>query len=230
MQLNIRLDKVEARVFGVLIEKALTTPEYYPLTLAAVTTAANQKTNRDPVMNLEEPEVAESLESLAKKFLVRRLWPSNSRVEKYAHNGKDALGLEVEPLAVLAELLLRGAQTPGELRTHVSRMVPVPSLEALYQMIQPLLDRGLATRLPPAPGSRAERYAQVLCPTEATTADTSPLREAPDEQEILRERVKALELRLARAERQIRRLAHVVGMSMEALAEASRDEGSDPEV
>ncbi|GIW43257.1 MAG: UPF0502 protein [Candidatus Binatia bacterium] len=227
MELQIELDHVEARVLGVLVEKALTTPEYYPLSLAAVTTAANQKTNRDPVTNLEEPDVLVALESLAKKFLVRRLWPSNSRVEKFAHNGKDALGLEAGSLAVLAELLLRGPQTPGELRTHVSRMVPLPSLEALQEMIQPLLERGLVRRLPPAPGSRAERYTQTLWrDPRSDVAVATPLTAPPPQRSDgeLAERVRELEERLARAERQIVRLAQSVGMSLEALSQAGRED------
>ncbi|GBD25951.1 hypothetical protein HRbin30_01278 [bacterium HR30] len=227
MELNVRLDKIEARVLGVLIEKALCTPEYYPLSLAAVTAAANQRTNRDPVMDLEEPEVLQALESLAKKFLVRRLWPSNSRVEKFAHNGKDAFGLEAGPLAVLAELLLRGAQTPGELRTHVSRMVAVPSLDALHAMIQPLLDRGLAQRLPPLPGSRAERYAHTLS-SEKQSAEVHAQQEE-DSAVTLRAQLEQLELRLARAERQITRLAQAVGMSLEALAQAGREPSEEDE-
>lgn len=221
----MQLDAVEARVFGALIEKALTTPENYPLSLAAVTAAANQKTNREPVMELDEVEVAAALDRLVKKFLVRRQWPANSRVEKFSHNGHDAFSLGVEPLAVLAELLLRGPQTPGELRTHVSRMVPVASLEALQPMLQPLLDRGLAQRLPPAPGSRSERYAQRLCPDAAVAPNTGNATDAATAE--LREQLKDLEARLTRAERQILRLAQTVGMSLEALARAGRDEADE---
>ncbi len=225
MHLTPQLNAVEARVFGALIEKALLTPEYYPLSLAAVTTAANQRTNREPVMDLEESTVAQALDSLAKKFLVRRLWLPNSRVEKFAHNGKDALGLETPSLAVLAELLLRGPQTPGELRTHVSRMVPVSSLEALGEMIRPLLDRGLVRRLAPSPGSRAERYCHTLSSHELQPTDEPSRADAPEN--VLREQIEQLEVRLARAERQIVRLAQAVGMSLEALARAGNDESDE---
>lgn len=222
MEFQVRLDPVEARIFGALIEKAFTTPESYPLSLAAVTTVANQKTNREPVMDLDEVEVAAGLDRLAKKFLVRRLWPTNSRVEKFAHNAKDAFGLSAESLAVLAELLLRGPQTPGELRAHVSRMVPVASLEALQTMLQPLIERRLVERLPPAPGSRSERYAQLLCPHALPASPATPSSQSDTAE--LREQLKDLEVRLARAERQIVRLAQTVGMSLPALARAGCEE------
>src|SRR5579862_6541572 len=164
MNLEIQLDPIESRVVGVLVEKALTTPEQYPLTLNALTNGANQKSNRDPVMTLDEVEVGGALQRLERKYMVRTVFPSNSRVEKYVHNGKDALGLDAAPLAIVAELLLRGPQTPGELRTHVSRMVAVESLEQLATLLANLIERGLVRRLPPSPGSRAERYVQLISP------------------------------------------------------------------
>jgi uncharacterized protein YceH (UPF0502 family) len=172
MTLDIRLDPNEARVFGVLIEKALTTPEQYPLTVNAATNGANQKSNRDPVLSLSEDEVASALERLEQKYMARKVFPMNSRVEKYCHNGKDALAVDAPELAVLAELLMRGPQTPGELRARAGRMTPIESLDQLMTILAHLIDRNLARRLPPAPGSRAERYAQLLSP------DLHPL-EAP---------------------------------------------------
>jgi hypothetical protein len=157
----VTLDAVEARLFGVLIEKALTTPDQYPLSLNAATNAANQKSNREPVLALAEDEVAEALYRLEQKYLVRKVF---SRVERYRHNGKETLGLDYPQLAVLAELLLRGPQMPGELRTHVSRMSPVDSIEQLMGLLQPLIERGFAQRLDPTPGARAERYVQLLSP------------------------------------------------------------------
>jgi len=164
MNLEIQLDPIESRVFGVLVEKALTTPEQYPLTLNALTNGANQKSNRDPVLSLDEVEIGAALQRLERKYMVRTVFPNNSRVEKYVHNGKDALGLDAAPLATIAELLLRGPQTPGELRTHVSRMVAIESLENLAALLANLMERGLVRRLPPSPGSRAERYVQLISP------------------------------------------------------------------
>jgi len=164
MQRDIQLDPNEARVFGVLVEKALTTPEQYPLTLNAVTNGANQKSNRDPVLALDEDQVAAALERLVQKYLARKVFPANSRVEKYLHNGKDGLGLQARELSIMAELLMRGPQTAGELRSRASRMQPFDSLDELIATLEPMIEGGFVKRLPPAPGSRAERYAQLLSP------------------------------------------------------------------
>src|SRR5262249_37439902 len=141
--LEIQLDPYEARVFGVLVEKALTTPDQYPLTLNAVTNGANQKSNRDPVLSLDEVEVAGALQRLEGKYMVRKVFPGNSRVEKYCHNGKDALNLEANALAVLAELLMRGPQTPGDLRARAQRMAVLPSQADLTAVLERLIARGL---------------------------------------------------------------------------------------
>lgn len=164
MERDIQLDPYEARLFGVLVEKALTTPDQYPLTVNAATNGANQKSNRDPVLSLDEDQVVMALDRLVQKYLARKVFPGNSRVEKYCHNGKDGLGLETRELAIMAELLMRGPQTTGELRTRASRMQPFDSLEQLTGILEPLIERGFVQRLPPAPGSRAERYVQLLSP------------------------------------------------------------------
>ena len=164
MTLDIRLDPIEARVFGVLIEKALTTPDQYPLTLNATTNGANQKSNRDPVLSLDEAEIDGALRRLEEKYMARKVFPGNSRVEKYCHNGKDALGLDAAGLAILSELLMRGPQTPGELRSRAGRMTPIESLDQLTSILGMLIEREYVRRLPPTPGSRAERYVQLLSP------------------------------------------------------------------
>ncbi len=164
MQREIQLDAHEARLFGVLIEKALTTPEQCPLSVNAALAGANQKSNRDPVLALSEEHVTMALERLVEKYLARKVFPANSRVEKYSHNGKDGLGLEIRELAILAELLMRGPQTAGELRAHASRMQPLESLDQLMAIVAPLIERGFVKRVAPAPGSRTERYVQLLSP------------------------------------------------------------------
>jgi uncharacterized protein YceH (UPF0502 family) len=199
MELNVQLDPIEARLFGVLVEKALTTPEQYPLSVNAATNGANQKSNRDPLMSLDEVEVAVGLERLVKKYMARKVFPGNSRVEKYCHNGKDALNLDSTGLAILAELLMRGPQTLGELRTRCSRMVPLGSLEELQEQLAPLLSRGFIKSLPPAPGSRAERYAQLLCP-DSHSLDAPAPRTAATAGDSLADRVAALEARVAQLE------------------------------
>jgi uncharacterized protein YceH (UPF0502 family) len=193
--LDVRLEPHEARLFGVLIEKALTTPDQYPLTLNSATSGANQKTNRDPVLDLDETQVAIALEGLTQKHLVRRVFLEHSRVEKYSHRGGEMLNIETAALATLAELLMRGPQTLGELRARVTRMSRIESLEQMMTALTPLIERGYAQRVDPAPGSRAERYAQLLAP-DLHAIETGP---APaSSTSNLAERVAALELEVAR--------------------------------
>ena len=213
MHLEIQLDPNEARLFGVLIEKAFTTPDQYPLTLNAAINGANQKTNREPVLSLEEYEVAVALENLVQKNLARRAFLGNSRVEKYTHRGGEMLGVPAPALATLAELLMRGPQTIGELRGRVSRMTPLASLEEAAAALEPLIERGYAKRLDPLPGSRAERYVQLVspdlhpldAPAAAGAAPASPLAE----------RVAALEQQMDSLRRALERLAARTGQSLD---------------
>ena len=221
---EMQLDPHEARVFGVLVEKALTTPDQYPLSLNAATNAANQKSNRDPVLSLSEDDVAAALRRLEGKYLVRTVFPGNSRVEKYCHNGKDALNLDSPALAVLAELLLRGPQTPGDLRARASRMTPLPALADLLALLGQLAERGFVRRLDPAPGSRAERYLQLLNPDlhplephrapSAVSAAVSAPATAPGDPDLAA-RVEALETDLERIQDQLRVLAERLGIALE---------------
>jgi uncharacterized protein YceH (UPF0502 family) len=215
MTLDIRLDPNEARVFGVLVEKALTTPEQYPLTINAATNGANQKSNRDPVLSLSEDEVASALERLEQKYMARKVFPMNSRVEKFCHNGKDALNLDAAGTAVLAELLMRGPQTPGDLRARASRMASIDTLDQLASILAMLIERGYVQRLDPLPGSRAERYVQLLSPdlhpleppAGAYVASSSHAqRPAVSASPELVERVAALEAEVARLKEQLRAL------------------------
>ncbi len=208
MELNIHLNPIEARLFGVLIEKALTTPEHYPLTLNAATNGANQKNNRHPVMNLDEDEVATALESLVGKYLARRVFPGNSRVEKYCHNGKDALNLDAPALSVMAELLMRGPQSPGELRARCSRMVSLPTLDDLQAVLDQLLSRQMVTRIPPSPGSRAERFAQLLSPEAHPIDEIQPVSTVPGTSrgEAIAQRLGDLENRVAELEERLERI------------------------
>lgn len=223
MQRDIQLDPHEARVFGVLIEKALTTPEQYPLSINAATNGANQRSNRDPVLSLEEDQVAMALERLVQKYLARKVFPANSRVEKYCHNGKDGLGLEVRELAIMAELLMRGPQTVGELRTRAGRMQPIESLDTLAVILGPLIEQGFVKRLPPLPGSRAERYVQLLSP-ELHPLDAPPPASGSGSQEFVRPstpigdlaaRLETLEAEVERLREQCRTLAAKLGQSFD---------------
>jgi uncharacterized protein YceH (UPF0502 family) len=161
---RLTLDPIEARVLGVLVEKDLTTPDQYPMTLNGVTLGCNQKSNRDPVMNLMEGEVNAALGKLIVKGLAGSVHPMGSRVEKFRHNMEAVLKIGTPQAALLAELLMRGPQQPGELRSRVSRMTSVDTLAALMEIMKPLLDSGQVVRLDPTPGSRAERYAQTIAP------------------------------------------------------------------
>ncbi len=169
---DLTLNSHEARVLGVLVEKEMTTPDQYPLSLNAATGGSNQKSNRSPVVDYLEAEVDVALQGLVMKGLAGRVVPAGSRVEKFRHNARERLKLGDVSLAVLAELLLRGAQQPGELRARASRMQPIASLPALTEALAPLLEAGLVRRLAPAPGTRAERYQQLLAPEEL--ADATP--------------------------------------------------------
>ena len=162
----LQLTPDESRVLGVLVEKALTTPEQYPLSLNAVVNGANQKNNRDPVMSMAEGDAFEALEGLRAKGLVIRSDMAGSRVNKYRQQAADVLRVRTAELVILAELLLRGPQTVGELRGRASRMHPLESLDLVKNMLRAMTEREepLVRELPPAPGSRAERYVQLLCP------------------------------------------------------------------
>jgi uncharacterized protein YceH (UPF0502 family) len=213
----LHLTPDESRVLGVLIEKATTTPDQYPLSLNAVVNGANQKNNRDPVISLEEGRAFEALETLRTKGLVVRSDMAGSRVNKYRQQASEVLHARPAEIALLAELLLRGPQTLGELRGRASRMHPFESLEAVKNMLTALITRQepLVKELPPAPGSRAERYAQLLCPElhpldAPAVATATALCEVPAGPELAG-RVQALEAELAILKQAVRRLATALG-------------------
>jgi uncharacterized protein YceH (UPF0502 family) len=161
---NIVLNEVECRVLGSLIEKEITTPEYYPLSLNAIVNACNQKSNRDPVMTLDEAAVRQALHSLDGQSLVRSVSASDSRVTKYEHRLQEGFNFYRHEIAILCVLLLRGPQTPGELRTRAERMHPFDDLSAVQSSLQHLMKREppLAKVLPRQPGTKEARYAHLL--------------------------------------------------------------------
>jgi uncharacterized protein len=152
----------EQRVLGCLIEKRFTTPEQYPLTLNALRLACNQSTNRDPVVEYDEETVREAAQRLARYGLTRLASGHSSRATKYRHLAEEALGLSREQLAVLAVLLLRGPQTPGELKGRTERIVRWPSLAEVELVLAALIERSFVQRLDRRPGQKEERFAQVL--------------------------------------------------------------------
>ncbi len=155
-------DAVELRVLGCLIEKQRTTPDVYPLSLNALRLACNQATNRDPVVDYGEPELRGALERLARRGWTRLASGPGSRVAKYRHLLDEALGLSPSELALLGVLMLRGPQTPGELKGRADRLYPFSSLDDVHGVLERLLERELAVRLPRRPGQKEERYAHLL--------------------------------------------------------------------
>jgi len=157
------LNEVEVRVLGCLIEKEMTTPEYYPLSLNALTNACNQKSNRDPVMALAEEDVVRALNRLRFNQLTV-VSGESSRVAKYRHLLAENRGLVPAELAVMCELLVRGPQTVGELRTRAERMHSFPDLESVEEVLRELMEREqpLITRMTRQPGRKESRYAQLF--------------------------------------------------------------------
>jgi uncharacterized protein len=159
------LSEIETRVLGSLIEKQVTTPEYYPLTLNALTLACNQKNNRSPVTSYSENQVAAALESLREKNLTYVFYGSTSRVPKYKHVMPEVMHLNHAEMAVMCVLMLRGPQTPGELRGSGSRLHDFASLEEVEETLNGLISREpepLVVRLPRQPGQKEVRFAHLL--------------------------------------------------------------------
>ena len=222
----IQLTPAESRVLGVLVEKALTTPEQYPLSLNALVAGCNQKNNRDPVVTMSDDDAFDALESLRGKHLVVRVDVANSRVHRYRQTLGETIRARTGEVAVLAELLLRGPQTLGELRGRASRMHPLESLDAVKEMIRALTDRPepFVRELPPSPGSRAERYVQLFCPdlhpidapapaspSPASSSTATMPAPTPEASPGLVERVAKLEAEVAALRQTVNRLAEALG-------------------
>ncbi len=161
----MELSAAEIRVLGSLVEKQLTTPQQYPLTLNALTLACSQSSNRDPVVAYDEPTVEAAVTSIKTKGLARFVHPSHGRSAlRYAHCLDEALGLAPPQLALVAVLMLRGPQTLGELRTRTERMVRFPDLREVQAELDALAERTepLTLRLPRGPGQKEDRYGQLL--------------------------------------------------------------------
>jgi len=159
----------ERRVLGVLVEKALTTPESYPLTLNALVNGCNQKSNRDPVTDLADDEIEDVIPNLQKARTVIKLTGGSSRVEKWRHDLYDAWRVTKGELAILAELLLRGSQTEGELRSRASRMSEIADVEQLRELLKPMVERKLVVYLTPE-GRRGTILTHGLYPPDEMAA------------------------------------------------------------
>jgi len=158
------LSEVETRVLGSLVEKELTTPDYYPLSLNALVNACNQKSNRDPVMSLNEDAVSRALRSLDKEGLAGPADGMDNRVTKFEHRLQEAFNFDRREIAILCELLLRGPQTPGELRSRAERMHRFDDLGQVQSTLQRLAQREppVVKMLPRQPGTKEARYAHLL--------------------------------------------------------------------
>ncbi|HEX8692772.1 MAG TPA: YceH family protein [Longimicrobium sp.] len=163
--MNPPLTDVEVRILGSLLEKEVTTPDYYPLSLNALLAACNQTTNREPVMRLDEDAVVPATVVLRRRGFVRQIQPVGSRVTKYEQTLADELKLDARQLAVLGVLMLRGPQTPGELHARTERLHPFAGLADLESVLDSLIAREpepLVARLPRRPGQKEVRYAHLL--------------------------------------------------------------------
>ena len=161
---NIVLNEMEARVLGALLEKEITTPDYYPLSLNSLVNACNQKSNRDPVTNLDEDSVRDALRTLHDNSLARSVSAADSRVTKYEHRLQEAFNFDRREAALFCELLLRGPQTPGELRTRAERMHQFDDLSEAQSALQRLMNREppLVKVLARQPGTKESRYIHLL--------------------------------------------------------------------
>jgi uncharacterized protein YceH (UPF0502 family) len=216
MQTHPELNAHEARLLGVLFEKERTTPDQYPLSLNALTLGANQKSNRDPATDWSEAEVFVGLTGLMQKALAGKVVPAGSRVEKFRHNARETLGLDDRKLALLAELLMRGPQTVAELRARAQRMSEQGTPESVLGALASLAQAGFVRRIEPGPGSRAERWVQLLSPdlhplqlTDA--ASTAAPRAAPRAEPRLQPVLSSLEERVAKLEARIDALERSLG-------------------
>jgi uncharacterized protein len=192
----------EQRVLGCLIEKRWTTPDQYPLSLNALRLACNQSTNREPVTDYDEPTVRAAADRLTRYGLARLASGAGSRATKYRHLAEEGLSLDRDQLAVLAVLLLRGPQTPGELKARTERMASVGSLVQIERVLDTLGDRGYARRIARRPGQKEDRFEQLLggesdaetVPAPAPVPELAPASPAGDGLEA---RVRALETEVA---------------------------------
>jgi hypothetical protein len=170
----VDLSAPEIRVLGCLLEKQRTTPDAYPLSLNALRLACNQATNRDPVTEYDEAVIRDALHRLSRRRWTRLASGAGSRAPKYRHLLDEALGLPEDELAVLCVLMLRGPQTPGELKQRTERLHPLADLPAVLGALERLIGRDLAERLPRRPGQKEERYAHLLADDEPRPGPPAP--------------------------------------------------------
>jgi uncharacterized protein len=195
----VDVDAVEIRILGSLIEKQRTTPDHYPLSLNALRLSCNQATNRDPVVDYDEATIRAAIERLSRRGWVRLASGPGSRVAKYRHLLDDALGRVPSQLALLGVLMLRGPQTPGELKQRVERLYPYGSIEEVEKALEALAEHELVEKLPRRPGQSQDRWAQLL--GEAEPERSTDVESVYQTQSPLEERVALLEAQVAELQR-----------------------------
>ena len=206
------LSPLETRVLGVLVEKQLSTPDYYPLTLNALVAGCNQKSSRNPVMQVSEAEVQTALDALKGQTLVIDSYGASGRVMRYAHNVPKVLNVGQQVTALLAALMLRGPQTPGELRTGSERMYGFADISSVEAFLEEMATRPagpLVAKLPRQPGSREHRWTHLLCgPPQTQTAQASAEQEgaAPSELAALKAALEELRGEVAQLRSQVEQL------------------------
>jgi hypothetical protein len=210
------LNEYEVRVLGALVEKKITTPEYYPLTLNSLINACNQKSSRDPVVSYDEATVQKALQSLRDKKLAYVFSGADARVPKYGHLFPEAMDLSHAETAVMCVLMLRGAQTPGELRTRTASLYNFESLEDVELALQSLMDEDirkepLVVRLPRQPGTKESRYAHLLAgeiniDQMPVSAPTQRATSSGSSSSVKEERIAALETEVATLKQELSEL------------------------
>jgi uncharacterized protein YceH (UPF0502 family) len=203
----MNLSSSETRVLGCLIEKHRTTPDMYPLTLNSLRLACNQSTNRDPVLDYDDATIRDALHRLERRGLTR-LASGRGRSPKYRHLLSEALPMDSAEESIVCVLMLRGPQTPGELKQRAERMHPFASLDEVHETLERLIARGLAARLDRRPGQKEERYSQLLEDQDAGSEDR-PLNTEPPST-VSASSVTPLEERVARLERELLELREMV--------------------
>ena len=203
--MDITLTENEVRVLGALIEKDITTPEYYPLSLNALVNACNQKSNRDPVMQLDEDAVRDAVEGLQQDRLSGPAGGADSRVTKYEHRLQEVFNFTRPEIAVLCVLLLRGPQTPGELRARGERMHRFEALEDVQSALQKLMQREppLAKVLARQPGTKESRYAHLMAGDVGETMGPAQVGAAAERGSAEGERIARLEEQVAELRREV---------------------------
>lgn len=208
-----QLSLLEARVIGVLVEKQIATPDYYPLTLNALVAGCNQKSSRQPILSATEAEVQAALDALRRQTLVIDSYGASGRVMRFAHNFGKALGLPQPSLVLLCVLVLRGPQTAGELRINCDRLHQFADISTVEGYLEEMAARpagALVAKLPRQPGSREHRYAHLLSgapPLDAAGADEAP----PDDDAITTGEIAALKMRLTELQGEVQDLRKLVG-------------------